>query len=60
MVGTENPVAIKVIAKARLDNRPKLLMSTIQEMSIMMSIEKHVSLFTTSKKIKNVPLNILV
>ncbi|GAA5804964.1 hypothetical protein HPULCUR_010474 [Helicostylum pulchrum] len=38
---TENPVAIKVISKSRLDNRPKLLLSTIQEMSIMMSIEKH-------------------
>ncbi|KAI9248439.1 kinase-like domain-containing protein [Helicostylum pulchrum] len=41
VVGTENPVAIKVISKSRLDNRPKLLLSTIQEMSIMMSIEKH-------------------
>jgi serine/threonine protein kinase len=40
---TETDVAIKVIMKSRVTNKPKLYQSTVQEMSIMMEIEKHVS-----------------
>ncbi|KAI9279857.1 kinase-like domain-containing protein [Sporodiniella umbellata] len=38
---TNDLVAIKVIQKARLDNRPKLLKSVTDEISIMMAMEKH-------------------
>ncbi|KAI9358697.1 kinase-like domain-containing protein [Pilaira anomala] len=38
---TNLPVAIKVITKAKYQNKPKLLKSTVTEMGIMMAIEKH-------------------
>lgn len=40
---SEREVAVKLINKKKFQSRPKMLLSTIQEMGVLMALEAHVS-----------------